>query len=270
MKISSPNPTKKSLFTLAFLAVAMVGARAQLNVGVTGTNYVIDFDSTISGVSNGQFAGAGFQSSPTAGQLDSNAWAGTGMSDADFAFGGSATSGDWARGTTTSSEATGGVYAFGSTDRQLLIQPTEDDFTPGTLTLRIQNTTGNTVSSWALGYDLWLNNDQNRSNSFNFSYSIDDSIYTGGLSGLATYTSPAAFDGAGWHEIGSAANTVSASVANNGFLYVRWTGDDVGGSGSRDEFGVDNVTVRAVPEPVTCALFGAGLLLWVLRRKRIA
>lgn len=32
----------------------------------------------------------------------------------------------------------------------------------------------------------------------------------------------------------------------------------------------DNVVVSVVPEPVTCALFGAGALFWVLRRKRAA
>lgn len=261
---------KKILLTLAILAVAAVGANAQLDVSVTGTNYVIDFDSTISGVSNGQFTGAGFQPSPTTGQLDSDAWAGTGMDSPDFTFSGSATSDDWARGEVSTPQNTGGLYAYGSTDRQLMIQPGATDFTPGTFTLRIQNTTGDTVTSWALGYDLWVNNDQARANSFNLSYSTDDSSYTGSLSGYATYTSPETSDGAGWHKVGAAANTVSATVANNGYLYMRWSGDDVSGSDNRDEFGLDNVSVKAVPEPTVCALFGAGALFWVLRRKRAA
>lgn len=262
---------KKILLTLAILTVAGVGANAQLNVGVTGTNYVIDFDSTFSGVSNGQFAGAGFQSAPTAGQLDSDAWAGTGMSDGAFAFGGTATIGDWARGAVSTPQSTGGLYSYGTTNRQLMIQPIGADFAPGTLTLRIQNTTGSTVTSWALGYDLWVNNDQGRSNSFNLSYSTDNSSFSIiGLTGVSAYTSIAAADLLGWHNVGTAADSVSATVANNGFLYMRWSGADVGGSGSRDEFGLDNVSVRAIPEPVTCALFGAGALLWVLRRKRTA
>lgn len=40
------------------------------------------------------------------------------------------------------------------------------------------------------------------------------------------------------------------------------------GTSATDLTQFDNVVVSVVPEPVTCALFGAGALLWVLRRKR--
>jgi hypothetical protein len=55
---------------------------------------------------------------------------------------------------------------------------------------------------------------------------------------------------------------LSATVGNSSRLYLRWTGDDVSGSGSRDEFGLDNITVSAVPEP-GAVLFG-GLVCGVI------
>jgi hypothetical protein len=78
-------------------------------------------------------------------------------------------------------------------------------------------------------------------------------------------------------------------VADGDFLYLRWTGNDVLGSGSRDEYGLDNIQVTAlmaveppttppssiVPEPssgITCsllALFGLGLSSWTRRRRAV-
>jgi F0F1-type ATP synthase epsilon subunit len=34
-------------------------------------------------------------------------------------------------------------------------------------------------------------------------------------------------------------------ILNNGFYFLRWTGDDVSGSGSRDEYGIDDISVQA-------------------------
>jgi hypothetical protein len=59
------------------------------------------------------------------------------------------------------------------------------------------------------------------------------------------------------------------------FLFLRWTGDDVGGGGSRDEFVLDNIMLTAfaaavAPEPSTFALLLGSLgYLLLLRRHRI-
>ena len=264
---------KKILLVLAAMAVTS-GVQAQLAITALNSPQTVTFDATLSGVSNAQFGGSGFQSTPTAGQLDSDAWAVTGLSDGALAFGGTRTtaSTDYTRGNTSVAVTTGGIYAFGSTDRQLMIQPGGTDWAPGTLTMRILNSTGSSVSSWTLGYELYVRNDQARSNSFNFSYSTDDITYlTLGLTGNFTYTSTAALDALGWQNLGALSATVSATVANSGSLYIRWSGADVGGSGSRDEFGIDDITVAAIPEPSTYALLGLGLgALWFLRRKKPA
>ena len=61
----------------------------------------IDFDG---------FTGTGFQSAPTTGQLDSDDWAVSGFSDGSFDFGGTGTSGDFARGTSDVGVVIGGIY----------------------------------------------------------------------------------------------------------------------------------------------------------------
>ncbi len=266
---------KKTLFILAASSfVAATSAQAQLSLTALNSPRVVTFDSTLAGVSNGQFSGSGFQATPSTGQLDSDAWAATGWSDGDLGFAGSRTTGDYARGSTSSTAiTTGGFYAFGTTNRSLLVQPGGSDFAPGTLTLRVQNNTGDAVSAFSLSYSLAVRNDQNRSSSFNFSYSTDDSNYvtTSLTNPLFTYTSPAPSDSNGMVAIGSPSATVSASVADGGYLYLRWSSNDVAGSGSRDEFSLDNISVTAVPEPHEYALGIAGLVMLIViaRRRRM-
>ena len=83
-----------------FFFLILSTATAQLQITSAGGPFSILFDATVSGVSNGQFSGTGFQATPSSGQLDSDAWAGTGVNSTptSFTFGGTATTNDWARG----------------------------------------------------------------------------------------------------------------------------------------------------------------------------
>lgn len=273
---SSGRMLQKSFLAFCGFSVALaMSASAQLQVSEFESTITITFDSSISGVINGQFAGSGFQATPTAGQLDSDAWAVTGWSNGSLAFGGTqvTASTDYTRGTVTAAQSTGGIYAFGGADRKLLIQPGGSDWAPGTMSLKIQNTTGSTISSWDVAYDLYVRNDQTRANSFNFSYSTDNVSYlTTGLSdqsALFAYTSTAAAGAdTGLNLIGSPMATIAASVEPNAFFYVRWSGADVGGSGSRDEFALDNISFYAIPEPSAALLGGLGVLGAFRRRRR--
>ena len=249
------------------VCVALAGAsasRGALALGTWNTAYSINFDSTVSDVSNGQFTGAGFQSSPTAGQLDSDSWAATGMSDGALAFGGTQTTAgtDYTRGTSAGNVVPGGFYAFtvGTGNNALGIQPGNADWTPGTLTLKIQNSTGKTVSSLIISYDIYVRNDQNMANSFNFSHSANDSTYTS--VGALDYTSTAAADGSpSWVQNPKNTTLTGLSIADNAFYYVRWGGDEVSGSGKMDEFALDNINLTPVPEPITWALVVFGGLM---------
>jgi hypothetical protein len=224
-----------------------------LTISTANTPATVDFDTTVTDVNNGQWAGTGFQSAAAVGQLDSDSWASTGMSDGDLTFGGTQTTAntDYTRLTASTPQATGGFYAYdvdptATVNRALWVQPGGADFTLGTITLRVLNSTGVTVSNWDLSYLLYYNNDQPRANSFNLSYSVDDSTYTP-IPGL-DFTSPEAADASGVLSI-LKSTQIPVPVATGNQLYLRWSGDDVSGAGNRDEFGLDNITLTAIPEP---------------------
>jgi len=181
--------------------------------------------------------------------------------------------GDFARGPRfDGGVATGGVYAFMlNTNTILGIQPIAADFTPGTIELRVKNETGATVPNWDVSYDLFYRNDQNRANSFNLSYSTDGNGYIDVVA--LDFTSPEAADGSPSFAQVARSTNVSASVNDGGYFYLRWAGDDVSGSGSRDEFGLDNVSITPNPEPGTLllgAVTSLGLLAYGTARRRAA
>ena len=241
---------KQFLIVLITLCASFMGF-GQVNISTTATNYTIDFDNNLSGVNNGTFTGTGFQATPTVGQLDSDAWAVTGFSDGDLAFGGTRTTAntDYTRGNVINvAVTTGGMYSYQSSNRMLMIQPSGSDWAPGTLTLRIQNNTGVPITDFNVAYDLFVRNDQARSNNFNFSYSTDNVTYTS-VAAL-DYTSIAAIDALGMILVGTKSTAISSlSIANGAYFYIRWSGADVGGSGSRDEFALDNIVVSGSSTP---------------------
>ncbi|MDZ7607449.1 MAG: hypothetical protein U5K79_18095 [Cyclobacteriaceae bacterium] len=87
------SPNKKVSFAgaslLIFLLIGMLHTSSfgQLSVTSTATPFTIDFDNTVAGVNVGQYNGTGFTPTPTAGQINSNAFALTGLSDGNLAFG---------------------------------------------------------------------------------------------------------------------------------------------------------------------------------------
>lgn len=238
--------TELAILSMGFLSAGFVNAA--LSISSFNATTTIRFSS---------FTGAGFSATPTPGQLDSNDWKVLGMSDEGPppSFGGEYTTGDWARGSNTGGGVTtGGVYAFnvGPGNIALGVQPGGSDFTPGSFVLRIQNNTGSTVSSWNLSYDLFVRNDQARSNSLNWEWSTDDTNYTS----LSTYNSVETADASlPWSNVQSpSVNGLNAAVSDGAFLYLRWIGADVSGSGSRDEFAIDNISITAVPEAAAPAI----------------
>ena len=204
------------------------------------------------------FAGAGFNSPPAAGQLDSNLWRVLGMSDGNSTFAGSHTSGDFARGSSTGGVTTGGVYAFdvGGGNVILGVQPGGSDFTPGSFDLRLQNSTGDTIESLTVSYKIWVYNDQGRANSLNFAYSLDDSDYT--AVPALDYTTPEAADGSPvWVSVDRETTLTGLSLAAGDYIYLRWQSNDVSGGGSRDEFGIDDIVVT-IPDPPAVTLTKTG------------
>ncbi len=209
--------------------------QAQLSIDVHNTTYTETFDA---------FNGSGFQPGGGGGLLNSNTWIVTGLSDGNLTWGATAATGDFARGLSTGSVLTGGVYAydFGGGDMGLMVQPTGTDFTPGDFRLRILNNTGSTITQLEISYDLRVINDQNRSNTFNLEYSYDDITYNPTTS---NYTSPAAATTP--PEIDQTfTETLSVNIPDGAYFYLRWYSNDAGGGGSRDEFILNNVRIRSI------------------------
>ncbi|MGK7943145.1 MAG: ExeM/NucH family extracellular endonuclease [Microcystaceae cyanobacterium] len=196
------------------------------------------------------FTGAGFTPQPGEGQLNSNAWIVTGFSDGDLNFGDNATSGDFARGTSAGGVTTGGIYSFDieSANSILGVQPVGSDFTPGEIILRLQNTGDTTLNQVDIAYDIASYNDQDRANSLNFSYSEDNVTYT--PVAAVDFTTPEAADAVPtWQTENRSTQITGLTLDPDDFFYLKWTGDDVSGSGSRDEYGIDNVSVSDLSLP---------------------
>jgi hypothetical protein len=218
-----------------------------LQVTTAGVLYKVNFDSTVAFVNNGPYGGSGFSPNPATGQLHSNAWAVTGWSDGNLAFGDTRTTGDFARGFAAGHVSTNGMFAteLAPGNRCLLIQPGGGDWAPGTLTLRLQNQTGTLIHTLDIGYDAYVYNDQSRGSSFNSSYAVGNSPFTDITSlNLASPEAPDAAPAWVWHP--KTAQLTGLSIPPGAYFYIRWSGADLpNGSGSRDEFALDNISVIA-------------------------
>ncbi len=175
------------------------------------------------------FAGAGFAAEPGAGQLDSDIWSVDGFNSPD----------DDARGTTDGGTGQGGLYAVtrSAGDNGLLIQPGGSDWTPGTLTAKL-NAGATALNGVTLTFDRLVNNDTDRANSFDVSVSLDGTTFEP----LDTFTSGEIRD-----TLGVTSQTVTVTLpdlAAGQDVFLRWSGDDVSGGGARDEFGLDNIVVE--------------------------
>lgn len=232
----------KQVVSFAMIVMYTAIATAQLELTAIGSTYTIDFTG---------YAGEGFDLAGSEGFLDADTWAVTGFSDGDKDFGEEATTGDFARGTTMGGVATGGLYGVDILGNQgIMVQPVDDDFTPGSIRLKIWNNTGAAIGQLDIQYTVYAYNDQGRSGSFNFAHSIDNSTYTD--EPTLDYTSGEAATYMPETETKSIALT-GLNIPDGDFYYLKWEGDDVGGSGSRDEFALDDIiitpyAVEAMPE----------------------
>ncbi len=228
------------VFALFLIAVLVPLTLAQVSIA-NNTPVTINFAG---------YTGAGFQPTPTAGQLDSDTWAVTGWSDGDLAFGGTRTliSTDYTRGTSAANVGTSGFYAFTGSPGSVanpafLLQPGSSDFAPGTLTLRIQNNGFAAITQLNLSYIIFNRNDQARSSSLNFSYSSDNITYM--PVGALDFASPTTAGSPTWNATSRATSITGVSIASGAFFYIRWNTADAGGMGTRDELGLDDIVLAA-------------------------
>lgn len=239
------------LMVMAMLALPFTGY-AQLSITAEDSPVTITFDASVSGVNQAQFLGTGSSLTPNDGQLDANAWGFTGFSDGDVDFGvGSDAIADYTKGASTGSVTSGGLYAFDvagdGSNHAIGVQPTGTDFSPGSIRLKVVNNSGVAVNSVNVAYNLYVNNDADRSSTISGSYSIDNSTYIA-ASGLA-HTTTEVNDANGWVAYAKETSIFfTTPLANGSAMYLAWIGDDFSGSGSRDEIALDDVTVTFNPD----------------------
>lgn len=183
------------------------------------------------------FGAEGFVKMPSSTQLCSNAWDFQGFQDT-YVFGGENIENDYTLGATTGGESQGGIYSLNA--GALWIQPTSNDFTPGSVEMILTNNTGNPITSLEIAYDIIYLNDQARSSSLAFDYSLDGATYT--TVSQHTLTTPASSNGQ-FTTIQRFLTIENISIPDGANFFMRWTGNDVSGSGSRDEFGLDNISI---------------------------
>ncbi|MGC9330792.1 MAG: T9SS type A sorting domain-containing protein [Bacteroidales bacterium] len=249
---------KKPIFVFpAIICLLATQVNAQFSIDIVETDYTIDFETTISGVNEGTFDGSGFDILPATGQLDADGWAAYGFDDGDKPFGDTATIGDFARGSSPGGISTGGIYAFEVEpgNYALGVQPGGSDFTPGWVGLKIQNNTGQLINYVDLSYNVWVYNDQDRSQLFNGEFSSDGINWVP----LAEFefTTPLTADAIpAWNKTPlSFSDLIGFELADGEYIYFRWYSDDDAGSGARDEIAIDSVTISLKYDCSSVAVF---------------
>ena len=62
-----------------------------------------------------------------------------------------------------------------------------------------------------------------------------------------------------WEATRSSTTLTNLAIADGASYYLKWKSDDLSGSGSRDELGLDDIHVTAIPEPGPLALTALAL-----------
>ena len=217
-----------------------------VQLGAANTLYTIDFDNTVDYSNTGAFAGTTWNTTGAAGSLNSNTWyQNPNDATATPVFGGSYTNGEGAI-TPGSNPTSGGFYALATnTGNSLAIQPTGSAFNPGQIVLKVQNTTGGVMNSLSMGYTALVNNNAPRSTSIQVSYSTDGVNFTplGPVLNTPLNATPTPLPSLMKHYM--AGEMTGLNVPADGFVYIRWAYADNGGSGARDELGIDDIDLVA-------------------------
>jgi hypothetical protein len=225
-------------------------APAQLLFNAVNAPVNLDFTTTLMGVSNGLFdaqtvAGA---SMPGPGQLDTDAW--NYLVDGSFTnaaqhatnYPGSLSQGN---GVNVGGSLVGGLNATDiNGQRCLSVQPTGTHWTSGSIDLRAFNVSGSPVDQMAVSFDVYWFNDQPRSSALRFLYSntaLENSFTE--VAAARTASAEVGDPSPEWL-LTQVSFTIGGFTMNDGdAIYFRWVGDDVGGSGNRDELAIGNITI---------------------------
>ncbi|MBK6902820.1 MAG: hypothetical protein IPH04_08405 [Saprospirales bacterium] len=119
----------------------------------------------------------------------------------------------------------------------------------------MKNTTGLTLNTLDIAYDILYRNDGNRSSTLNFSHAAGpEGIIPAVFTDVAAlnFSTPAASSGTSVVTVNKSETLTGLSLLDGNCLYIRWNTNDLAGSGQRDEFGLDNISValEGIDSPV--------------------
>jgi hypothetical protein len=264
------DKTSQARYFLFLLLILPVFFYGQVNITNASPSVTLNFSNTMPTTAGTNpstaFSGAGFSPNPTvAGRLNSNAWDIKGFSFGTLGFGGSQTLDAFGRGSVTGAVVSHGIYAFtelpGSVaNPALMVQPSGTEFSPGSITLRIKNNGTSSITQLQVDYNLFVRNDGDKSSTFNFSHSADNIVFQD--EALLDYASPDVSDALEWVSVGLSPSRsiiiTGLNIPPGAMYYLRWTSEEVSGTGSSDEFGLDDIRIvgtYGTPAPeinVTC------------------
>lgn len=233
-----------SIILFIFIIMSAFNIEGQMRITSTNTPFVINFDQTFHDVNNGIFTGQGFRPNPNQGQIDSEAFRVTGLTDGSVRFGEIGVSDDFARGTANGSVSAGGIYSFEveSGNFTLGANPRGGDFRPGTFTLLVINETGQPVEPTRLAFNLYYFNDVDRSTQVDFAWSPDDINYNpvpSATIATPTQSNPIPIWTKTQHNI-----DIQRLLQPGDSLYFRWSVSDNGGRGpENDQISIDSISV---------------------------
>ena len=245
---------------LFFFTIKSFGQASITNVSPVCTiDFSASMQTSVGSNPASPYNGSGFTPNTiVAGRLNSNAWEIQGWDSVigNLGFGGSQTVDDFARGSANDAVITPGIYAYTElpasvTNPSLMFQAGAADFAPGYITLKVKNNGTTNITQLSVSYNLFVRNDEGRSSSFNFSHSLDNIVYANVPA--VDYITPDVADAFQWVNVGanpSRATTITGlNIAPNAFIYLRWSSNDVSGSGNRDEIGLDDIILTGFYGP---------------------
>jgi hypothetical protein len=240
---------RSSVALAAFIVLPFL-AKSQLLFNTVNTPVNIDLATTLMGVNNGLFDAqvVAAASTPDPGQLDVDAW--NYLVDGSFTnaaqhatnYPGSLAQGN---GLNVGGSLVGGLNATDiNGQRCLSVQPTGTHWTSGSIDLRAFNVSGSPVDQMAVSFDVYWFNDQPRSSALRFLYSntaLENSFTE--VASARTVSAEVGDPNPEW-VLTQVSFTIGGFTMNDGdAIYFRWVGDDVGGSGNRDEVAIGNITL---------------------------
>jgi len=140
---------------------------------------------------------------------------------------------------------TGGCYAWllPQTNYVIGCQATADKFTPGFFQAAISNASGEIIETMTVEYLAWYLNDVERASSLKLETRREGGAFHEVAScNFVTPASPVL--PARWENVARTGVVTFRPPLMPGEVFdMRWTCDDAGGSGSRDEIGIDDVCI---------------------------